>query len=883
MGIRSSLDGRGRSTPPVEVIDQKVGNAYKTVESVAEKLPIITYLEQNIDSLATDIKSASESAVAAEAATTASAGAADASKQAADRSAQAAKQSELAAAQSALDLDAAVSSASISAQMAGEKLAAIGDSLEVAQAAEASAKASKNAAADSQAAAALSETNAGLSAAQADADKTATTQARDAAALSESNASASAAAALDSQQAAALSEQHAGTSEGNAKSSEQVALLAAQSASDSLAQVTPLASQTVTKAGQAATSAQASADSAAAALASKNASKTSEDNSKTSETNSKQSETNSALSAQAASDSAAAALASQRAAATSEQNASDSAQAAAQSAAALSSSPTFDAITLKSGGSGGITFADGTRQTTAGGGGGGTSSSGSTAPTVSTYSVSIGNLTVGATSIVTAGFTAPFATIWRNGAKLTVNVDYTLNADGKTINFTNGYGVHGTDFFEVHTGFTYNPSTVYVPSSTLVTPVFGATGISTLTYTPGFVRLHRNGVRLVPTTDFTATDGQNINFVGFVGDGKTQYEVELLTPITYGDTVRASNPVLGGPLTFADGSRQGMAPVGMKNRIINGSGDICQRGTSFTLSGTAGTTVSGYGGADRFFALNSAGGSFTQVQGTIIYQGVARASIQHTVGTPPTDLSGGNQWAGIRQGIEGTNCWDLAQQPMTLSFIFQSNVVGQHSVAVCNSNFTYSFLTTFNYTTSGVPQKVVIPIPASPAGMSIARSTALALTVLIGFMNKGTYQGTPNSAAWQNAAAISSNTAVDWTVTAANYIAATEIQLEAGTVATPFERRPYGTELALCQRYYQQFQQGWDTPGASGNAVGSWITLLTAMRAAPTVTVPSSMEQTNVNGFAIDYVTAYTFRIRGTIGSTGGSYVSKVFAVDAEF
>jgi len=65
-------------------------------------------------------------------------------------------------------------------------------------------------------------------------------------------------------------------------------------------------------------------------------------------------------------------------------------------------------------------------------------------------------------------------------------------------------------------------------------------------------------------------------------------------------------------------------------------------------------------------------------------------------------------------------------------------------------------------------------------------------------------------------------------------ITATEIQLELGEVATPFERRSYGQELALCQRYYtinyQVFSQNPNTQYANGF-------LPVTMRAVPTLTV----------------------------------------------
>ena len=52
---------------------------------------------------------------------------------------------------------------------------------------------------------------------------------------------------------------------------------------------------------------------------------------------------------------------------------------------------------------------------------------------------------------------------------------------------------------------------------------------------------------------------------------------------------------------------------------------------------------------------------------------------------------------------------------------------------------------------------------------------------------------------------------------------ADNVQLEEGSVATPFEQRPYGAELALCQRYYQIYRfTGWDRAHIAGGAFVQW-------------------------------------------------------------
>jgi hypothetical protein len=81
-------------------------------------------------------------------------------------------------------------------------------------------------------------------------------------------------------------------------------------------------------------------------------------------------------------------------------------------------------------------------------------------------------------------------------------------------------------------------------------------------------------------------------------------------------------------------------------------------------------------------------------------------------------------------------------------------------------------------------------------------------------------------------------------ITAATTILIAGVQLEKGRVATPFEFRPYGTELALCQRYYNQF--GTVTTGGGGNTGNIPYTRLVNTGAStftlyPVVYLPTSM------------------------------------------
>jgi len=104
------------------------------------------------------------------------------------------------------------------------------------------------------------------------------------------------------------------------------------------------------------------------------------------------------------------------------------------------------------------------------------------------------------------------------------------------------------------------------------------------------------------------------------------------------------------------------------------------------------------------------------------------------------------------------------------------------------------------------------------------------------------------------------------TLAAGNTLVITNVQLEEGSVATPFERRPLGTELVLCWRYYEKSYDSGVQPGAAtymsaisgakpsaGFAFSSSVRFLTSKRAAPTITVFSPED--GASGAYRDFIT----------------------------
>jgi hypothetical protein len=280
--------------------------------------------------------------------------------------------------------------------------------------------------------------------------------------------------------------------------------------------------------------------------------------------------------------------------------------------------------------------------------------------------------------------------------------------------------------------------------------------------------------------------------------------------------------------------------VTFRNRIINGGMVIDQRnaGASVTL-GTADTYTLdrwqfGTSVASKYSCQQNAG-SVTPPAGFGNYLGITSLSA-YTVGSAET--------FNLIQRIEGFNTSDLAwgtanAKTVTLSAWVYSSLTGTFGGAITNSAFTYSYPFSYTISSANTWTQISITIAGPTAGTWVGATNGAGLVLRFSMGTGSTLSGT--AGAWTASGLISATGAVSVVGTNGATFYITGVQLEAGTTASPFEYRQYGTELALCQRYYQQYSGSGNMLGAglmqSATTCYRWgFPLGIAMRAVPTMT-----------------------------------------------
>jgi hypothetical protein len=239
-----------------------------------------------------------------------------------------------------------------------------------------------------------------------------------------------------------------------------------------------------------------------------------------------------------------------------------------------------------------------------------------------------------------------------------------------------------------------------------------------------------------------------------------------------------------------------------------------------------------FGSVTSKFTIQQNAGSVTPPAGFVNYLGITSSSA-YTVGASELFIFG--------QKVEGFNIADLGwgtanAKTVTLSFWVRSSLTGTFGGSFRNSNGSRSYPFTYTINAANTWEYETITIAGDTSGTwQATNSTGIDISFNLG--TGSTFSGTAGSWSGGNFVSATGATSVVGTNGATFYI--TGVQLEVGTQATSFEYRQYGTEFALCCRYFQKLVEpslsGYAPTGTAVWRMGGILPV--QMRAAGTITL----------------------------------------------
>lgn len=324
---------------------------------------------------------------------------------------------------------------------------------------------------------------------------------------------------------------------------------------------------------------------------------------------------------------------------------------------------------------------------------------------------------------------------------------------------------------------------------------------------------------------------------------------------------------------------------GNKNKFIGADFDInpWQRGGSFSPTTTAYT-------ADRW-SIATTSSKQINVTKSVDFPSVAQAGtygincLQATYpGTAYSPVAADS--FGVLQRIEGYNWIQIAQQPLTISFWVKSSKAGIYSLTLRNSGNDRSCIKEYVINTVNTWEYKALTFPASPAdgtwlyggGIGVVAFWSLAM---------GSNFRTATLDAWQSGFYNASSNQVNWLDTTAASFKLALPQIEAGSIATPFERRSIVDELNLCYRYYVRLYTStrFNATGATQYTSHN-IMLPSPMRAAATTALITTGTRSLVTSVSLNGANA-SFpggaRVELISSGAGDAYsLNDFWALDAE-
>ena len=264
------------------------------------------------------------------------------------------------------------------------------------------------------------------------------------------------------------------------------------------------------------------------------------------------------------------------------------------------------------------------------------------------------------------------------------------------------------------------------------------------------------------------------------------------------------------------------------NVIINGGMDVAQRGTSFTTGSGGGAR---FYAADRFYTINyqwTSGSNITVANDTSVFPTGTGIYNSYRVSTGATGLTFGSGGVGyIKTFIEGSDAEVLYGKTVTLSFYVRSNITGIYNLFLENgtwesgptTNRAFSPTYTINSANTWERKTIVLDMATavSAGTWNTTNDIGLGISWMLGAHSDRTGSSYNSNWATYSAATPQSNLATQFMTNANSNFYLTGVQLEVGSVATPFKRNAPSiqAELAACQRYYEKSYGPLVAPGTA--------------------------------------------------------------------
>jgi len=302
---------------------------------------------------------------------------------------------------------------------------------------------------------------------------------------------------------------------------------------------------------------------------------------------------------------------------------------------------------------------------------------------------------------------------------------------------------------------------------------------------------------------------------------------------------------------------------GYRNRLINGTFRVASRANSLTVSNTSVFSLSNAFVMDRWFVdtgnLSTSNVSVTIKKDLPIGQTNGFSNCANVYTTRAFGSTLDNTWiCPLVQTIEASGVYDLrlgqsTAKPMVLSFYANAAVAGNYSVVLRSKVDNTYFANLVTLTNSW--NRYTVYVPACTIGTwtdSVAGSIQVCLCGVSFGTGRANVAPTTNWTASPGYAPVAVTGAVNWMASAPSQLQVTGVQLEIGTITTPFEIRLLSETVRLCQRYYETNPETQYAAALLSGRIAS-VPFVVSKRNDANVTVYTTssnmMANTNVSNF----------------------------------